>query len=167
MRALRIIWKRTRSRSQRVLSRSCVIPVLTPCVFGLHCRGCTVYCGQHCGFCPRKMLSQWLLSMGCRPAQQSKRHSYAPYCTMLTASMDLSSPKSNKTLITSVVTPVQRISPSSREWLRVRFHIIRNARIDNVGKYQLCMVSKLPIIWKQTVGSSTDGASARHPRPTW
>ena len=27
----------------------------------------------------------------------------------------------------------------------VRFHIIRNARIDNVGKYQSCMVSKLRV----------------------
>ena len=35
--------------------------------------------------------------------------------------------------------------------VRVRFHIIRNARIENVGKYQSCMVSKLRIIWKQTV----------------
>ena len=35
--------------------------------------------------------------------------------------------------------------------VRVRFHIIRNARIENVGKSQSCMVSKLPIIWKQTV----------------
>ena len=35
--------------------------------------------------------------------------------------------------------------------LRVRFHIIRNARIENTGKYQPCMVSKLRIIWKQTV----------------
>ena len=41
-------------------------------------------------------------------------------------------------------------------FIRVRFHIIRNARIDNVGKYQSCMVSKVWIIWKQTVavGSS-------------
>ena len=35
--------------------------------------------------------------------------------------------------------------------LRVRFHIIRNAQIENVGKSQSCMVSKLRIIWKQTV----------------
>ena len=35
--------------------------------------------------------------------------------------------------------------------LRVRFHIIRNARIENVGKSQSCMVSELRIIWKQTV----------------
>ena len=35
--------------------------------------------------------------------------------------------------------------------LRVRFHIIRNARIENVGKSQSCMVSKLRLIWKQTV----------------
>ena len=33
----------------------------------------------------------------------------------------------------------------------VRVHIIRHARIENVGKSQSCMVSKLPIIWKQTV----------------
>ena len=38
--------------------------------------------------------------------------------------------------------------------LRVRFHIIRNACIENVGKYQSCMVSNLRIIWKQTVSSS-------------
>ena len=44
--------------------------------------------------------------------------------------------------------------------LRVRFHIIRNARIENVGKSQSCMVSKLRIIWKQTVAlnlPSSDG----------
>ena len=35
--------------------------------------------------------------------------------------------------------------------IRVRFHIIRNACIENVGKSQSCMVSKLRIIWKQTV----------------
>ena len=35
--------------------------------------------------------------------------------------------------------------------VRVRFHIIGNACIENVGKSQSCMVSKLPIIWKQTV----------------
>ena len=34
--------------------------------------------------------------------------------------------------------------------LSVRLHIIDNARIKNVGKYQSCMVSKLPIICKQT-----------------
>ena len=33
----------------------------------------------------------------------------------------------------------------------MRFHIIRNARIENVGKSQSCMVSNLRIIWKQTV----------------
>ena len=37
--------------------------------------------------------------------------------------------------------------------VRVRFHIIRNARIENVGQSQSCMVSKLRIIWKQTVSS--------------
>ena len=34
--------------------------------------------------------------------------------------------------------------------IRVRFHIIGNARIKNVGKSQSCLVSKLPIIWKRT-----------------
>ena len=29
---------------------------------------------------------------------------------------------------------------------------IGNARIDTVGKYQSCMVSKLRIIWKQALG---------------
>ena len=38
-----------------------------------------------------------------------------------------------------------------RGHIRVRFCIIVNARIENVGKSQSCMVSKLPIIWKQTV----------------
>ena len=33
----------------------------------------------------------------------------------------------------------------------MRFHIIRNACIENVGKSESCMVSKLRIIWKQTV----------------
>ena len=33
----------------------------------------------------------------------------------------------------------------------VRLKIIGNDIIKNVGKYQSCMVSKLPIIWKQTV----------------
>ena len=31
------------------------------------------------------------------------------------------------------------------------FAEVRNARIENVGKSQSCMISKLPIIWKQTV----------------
>ena len=35
--------------------------------------------------------------------------------------------------------------------VRVRSHIIGNVRIKNVGKNQPCMVSKLPIICKQTV----------------
>ena len=42
--------------------------------------------------------------------------------------------------------------------IRVRFHIIRNARIENVDKSQSCMVSKLRIIWKQTVqGGGEEG----------
>ena len=32
--------------------------------------------------------------------------------------------------------------PKGSGGLRVRFHIIRNARIELVGKYQSCMVSK-------------------------
>ena len=35
--------------------------------------------------------------------------------------------------------------------IRVRFQIIGNACIKTVGKSQSCMVSTLPIIWKQTV----------------
>ena len=38
----------------------------------------------------------------------------------------------------------------STQRLRVRFHIIRNARIEYVGESQSCMVSKLRIIWKRT-----------------
>ena len=32
----------------------------------------------------------------------------------------------------------------------MRFHIIRNARIDNAVKYQSCMVSKVPMIYMDT-----------------
>ena len=39
--------------------------------------------------------------------------------------------------------------------VRVRFHIIRNACIEYVGESQSCMVSKLRILWKQTVCWST------------
>ena len=35
--------------------------------------------------------------------------------------------------------------------MQVRSDIIRSARIKHVGKSQSCMVSKLRIIWKQTV----------------
>ena len=41
--------------------------------------------------------------------------------------------------------------------IRVRFHIIRNARIENIGKSQSCMVSKLRVIWKQTVNAGGNG----------
>ena len=44
--------------------------------------------------------------------------------------------------------------------VRVRFQIIRNARIDNVGKSQSCMISKLRIIWKQTVQKCGSGSSS-------
>ena len=43
----------------------------------------------------------------------------------------------------------------NRAVLRVRFHIIRNDRIENVGKSQSCMVSKLRMIRKQTVYDDT------------
>ena len=45
-------------------------------------------------------------------------------------------------------TKLEELSQAAR--VAVRFHIIRNARIENVGKYQSCMVSKLRITWKQT-----------------
>ena len=44
--------------------------------------------------------------------------------------------------------------------LRVRFHIIRNACIVYVGEYQSCMVSKVRIIWKQTVSQAQAQAQA-------
>ena len=44
-----------------------------------------------------------------------------------------------------------RVCGSAGLLIRVCFQIIGNLRIKNVGKYQSCMVSKLPIIWKQTV----------------
>ena len=47
--------------------------------------------------------------------------------------------------------------------LRVRLHIIRNERIENVGKSQSCMVSKLRIICKQTVQRTGSAASATMP----
>ena len=50
------------------------------------------------------------------------------------------------------------MSSSLRPTVRVRFHIIRNASIVNVGKSQSCMVSKLRIIWKQTVWWALVGA---------
>ena len=37
----------------------------------------------------------------------------------------------------------QYISLAGKTHARVRFHITRNARIYNIGKYQSCMVSKL------------------------
>ena len=46
---------------------------------------------------------------------------------------------------------VEVIPCRTYQYERVRFHIIRNARIENVGTYQSCMVSKLWSIGKQTV----------------
>ena len=69
--------------------------------------------------------------------------------------------------------PAQAAVPRKQEArrLRVRFHIIRNARIENVGKSQSCMVSKLRIIWKQTVepGHCPSGSLVwcRRLRLTW
>ena len=48
--------------------------------------------------------------------------------------------------------------------IRVRFHIIRNVRIENVGQSQPCMVSKLRIIWKQTVDGWVRLRGASTPR---
>ena len=42
---------------------------------------------------------------------------------------------------------------------QVRFLIILNARIENVGKYMSCMVSKVRIIWKQTVVPAGEAAA--------
>ena len=53
--------------------------------------------------------------------------------------------------VTGALETPARAAAEQQAELRVRFHIIRNARIENVGKSQSCMVSKLPIIWKQTV----------------
>ena len=49
------------------------------------------------------------------------------------------------------------------EFLLVRFHIIRNARIKTVCKYQSCMVSKLRIIWKQTKEDDDPGGKRKTP----
>ncbi len=50
---------------------------------------------------------------------------------------------------------------SSSPIARVRFYTIGTARIKCAGKFQSCMVSKLPIIWKQTV----DGQGTRSAMP--
>ena len=42
-------------------------------------------------------------------------------------------------------------SPLDNPAVRVRLHILGNARISNVGKSQSCMVSKVPSICQQTV----------------
>ena len=57
-------------------------------------------------------------------------------------------------LVTAVLvasTATAAIAAAAVRTVRVRFHIIRNARIENVAKSQSCMVSKLRIVWKQTV----------------
>ena len=47
--------------------------------------------------------------------------------------------------------PLNEAQSLPKQDLRVRFQIIGDARIKNVGQSQSCMVSKLPMIWKQTV----------------
>ena len=54
----------------------------------------------------------------------------------------------------------QPLATTCARILRVRFHIIGNLRIENVGKSQSCMVSKLRIIWKQTVFMAMGPATA-------
>ena len=57
---------------------------------------------------------------------------------------------SSKSLVPGTMWGQQNAPWTGRTLLpMVRFHILRNARIENVGKYQSCMVSKLRIIWKQ------------------
>ena len=61
-------------------------------------------------------------------------------------------------------TPARRGRPRPRQpdqhaTEEVRFHIIRNARIENVGKSQSCMVSKLRIIWKGCAAKTNCGAA--------
>ena len=51
--------------------------------------------------------------------------------------------------------------------LRVRFHIIRNACIETVFKYQSCMVSKLRIIWKQTVADDHQATQQADALRSW
>ena len=58
-------------------------------------------------------------------------------------------------------TPTSSLPQPQFQQLRVRFHIIRNACIENVGKSQSCMVSKLRIIWKQTVRQQGPQSSSR------
>eukprot|EP01048_Picozoa_sp_COSAG05_P015627 COSAG05_NODE_1903_length_3854_cov_12.540613_3_plen_181_part_00 len=48
--------------------------------------------------------------------------------------------------------------------VRVRFQIIGNARIENAGKYQSCMVSELPIIlWKDRTKVRWRSGGSRSP----
>ena len=55
------------------------------------------------------------------------------------------------TAVAAASTATAAIAAAAVWTVRVRFHIIRNARIENVGESQSCMVSKVRIIWKQTV----------------
>ena len=44
----------------------------------------------------------------------------------------------------------------SEPCVRAHVRVLDHARTKHVGKYQSCMVSNLPIIWKQTVVGSPD-----------
>ena len=69
--------------------------------------------------------------------------------------------ETDRTLRTTAVAAaaaVVAMTTATEPVLRVRFQIIGNARIENVGKSQSCMVSKLPIICKQTVGVRVTGS---------
>ena len=49
----------------------------------------------------------------------------------------------------------------------MRLHIIRNERIENIGKSQSCMVSKLRMICKQTVASSASSSGVGSVAKFW
>ena len=57
-------------------------------------------------------------------------------------------PMTEENVMTKVVEPYEakglplHVLVMDMEWHEVRFHTILNARIENVGKYQSCMVSK-------------------------
>ena len=73
----------------------------------------------------------------------------------LTEALDDAVGRAVRQVTGALETPARATAEQQAE-LRVRFHIIRSARIENVGKYQSCMVSKLRIIWKQTVALAVD-----------
>ena len=80
-------------------------------------------------------------STGCQQARQEliacAELSFGMLSRVLTA---VAATTSAHPTTTTAVTPTTTSAEAAS--LRVRFHIIRNARIDNVGKSQSCMVSK-------------------------